>query len=989
VESEGLANRGGETKEELLVPLLILTFIACAWLVYAYANRTWLPAVQQVASWIIHPIIIYTPVQIAGIPLAFLATVEVLFLGVTCSYILLNDEKDTTIKFLSSLGLGFGLTGLITIILGIFRDLFQLPLNIIILFLCTIFLSVIVYRKTQRDKLTLRECFTPHFSLKFKLPPNFKFWFPACLAIGITFFFCFYSALLTIIVQWDAIVYHAAMAIIMYNDHAIPVIAGPSIGIEMSANFPPLFSALGAFYYIQIGTVEDFFLRAIPPVMGVLTVLATYKIGEILAGKKFGLLSALFLAVTPMFFRYSIYATSYSVLTFFLTVSILFLLLAMDKGDVKYWISCGLFYGFALLTSYEALYLSLFLIIALIVYLTQKKNSFKINIKKILVLLLAALAIGSVWYLRNYIVVGNPIYPNAYTIFGGVKIDPAIEQATFNSIKQSATINFFGGQVSPFDKVMIILTYRTYFPSLSLLTILGFVLLLTMRNKKFWLITLWPLTLSALLLSGISWTFPHHMDFALPGFALISAVPIMKALDICKKFDADNSKNALLKIRNRLPSIRKSNLLRIGIVIILLVAFLFPSLTLVMAGKIAADNLNDTMPSDFLWFLEHPNANTWAVLYKLYPQAAAWQFMNENLGPNEKAATVENNIYYVKNCNNSYFFYLDGWEARPLYNITDPNQMVQFLRSQNVKYVIEVSWAQSDEIFKMLPLTKYLGSPSPYFPTIIDDAGNPNIYNVGPLPSPITNGSSTTISINQAGWSGVQSVNGVDTQSVIAGNDSARLYVGTPNLTMVNITYLDVGSDVVSINVRDPYSQEWINGYAVIQKTDTGKWKSYEFLSPFSNQGFVELGFHAYDENFTVSRIDAAPYQAEGYAALGSFNTTLSLNITDKTVPPTLMVYLPIVNESENLQFNTTSYGKQIGIELYDGVIQPSETTDWWLNHDLVMRSPESIVVGTINPSLVWETKQSGLYTLVIVLRQGYDAQNTKIDLQVTEGDAT
>ena len=90
--------------------------------------------------------------------------------------------------------------------------------------------------------------------------------------------------------------------------------------------------------------------------------------------------------------------------------------------------------------------------------------------------------------------------------------------------------------------------------------------------------------------------------------------------------------------------------------------------------------------------------------------------MNENLGPNEKAAAVENNIYYVKNCNNSYFFYLDGWEARPLYNMTDPVAMVQFLRSQNVKYVIDVAWTRvKGGVFDLLPLTKVSRVAVPLF----------------------------------------------------------------------------------------------------------------------------------------------------------------------------------------------------------------------------------------------------------------------------------
>ena len=232
----------------------------------------------------------------------------------------------------------------------------------------------------------------------------------------------------------------------------------------------------------------------------------------------------------------------------------------------------------------------------------------------------------------------------------------------------------------------------------------------------------------------------------------------------------------------------------------------------------------------------------------------------------------------------------------------------------------------------------------------------------------------------------MQSIGGVDTQSVIAGNNSARLYVATPGLTTVAITYLDVGTDTVSINVRDPFTVDWINGYAVIQKTNTGTWKTYEFLAPFSDKGFVELGFHAYDENFTVSKIDAAPYLSPGHVVMNSFNSTQSFDITDKTSPSTLMVYLPILNESENLIVNTTTYGKAMCIELYDGVIQPWENTGWWLNHDLVTRSPNTIAYGVQNPSLVWETQQSGLYTIVIVLRQPYDANNVRIDVQITNG---
>jgi hypothetical protein len=917
-----------------------------------------------------------------------LATIEVLLLGFASSYLLLHNEKDSSIRLISVIGLGFGFTGFITIILGILQNLFPLPLNGAILLISLTFLLIVFLRKKIKERLTLKEIFTPHFSLKITRLPNWKFWLPICVAIGVIFFFCFYHALLSVIMHWDAVVYHAAMANIMFKENAIPIIAGPSIGIQMSANFPPLFSALGAYYYIQIGTIEDFFLRAIPPIMGLLTIFATYKLGEVIGGKKFGLISALILALTPLFFRYSIYATSYAILTFFCTVSILFLLLAITRGDSKYWISSGVFYGFALLTSYITLYLAPFLLLALLVYLLHKKRSLQIIkntilIKRILLILVPALIIGGVWYLRNLLLVGNPVYPNAYTVLGGINIDPLIMETTINGIKQSAFNSYFGEPGVPlFDQIMIFLTFRTSFPAISFFTIIGLVVLPTVRNKKLWLIAIWPVSLSFLTMSGITWGFPHHMVFAMPGFAFISALPIMKVLEMTKRYEISYPTDTLRQINKHLPSIRKSDIIRLGLVIILFASFLFPSLTLSMGGKIYAENRNDKVPDDYLWFLENPNGNVWIALNQSYPEAIGWQWLNEHLNEGEKVATVENRIYYIKNCSNEYFFYLDGWEARELYNITDPNEMVAFLRNQNVSYILDVDWARLHGHFDVLPMANYLGPPSPYFPTIFDPSTNHRIYNVGPIKSPITDNSPTPISISKDGWSEVKSINGVDAQSIAAGNDTARLFVEATNLTSLKITYLDVSKDPVSVNLHDPYTQEWINGYAVIQRNNTGQWKEYEIMAPFVEEGFFEFGFHAYKEDFTVSKIYAAPYQSQGRALMPSFNSTLNMEIMNTTSPTTLAVYVPMWNYSKQIEVATNSYGKEICIEIFEGIIHPSETTNWWARHALVDRTPNSITRGEINPSIVFETEKSGLYTVVVIMREAYE--NPKVDVHIT-----
>jgi hypothetical protein len=469
--------------------------------------------------------------------------------------------------------------------------------------------------------------------------------------------------------------------------------------------------------------------------------------------------------------------------------------------------------------------------------------------------------------------------------------------------------------------------------------------------------------------------------FALPGFAILSSLPIVKALEKCEEYDEKKGRHfeIITQTKKHLPSLHKSDIIRIGLAMILFAAFLFPSLTLSFGGKISMDNHLDVPPDDYLCLLKNPNGEKWFVLTNLFPEAIGWKWLDEHLEEGERVAAVENRIYYVKNSSNNSFFYLDGWEARQLYNITDPAIMLQFLQKENVKYVLDVAWARTHGHFDILPMTQFLGSA--YFPKIVDSSGDPDIYNVGPVENPITTGSSTIISINQKGWSEPQIVDGIYAQAVVARNDSSRLLVATPSLTSVKITYLDVGTDGLSINLYNPYSKEWIYSYGIIEKKDTGKWQTYEFLAPLVEQGFAELAFHAFTENFTISRIEAAPFKAQGKSTL----EFLESEMTDATDPPTLMAYLPMLCANETVSVQTDSFGKEICVEIFEGVIQPWETTSWWGRHELAARSPNSTILGQVSPSLVWNATKSGLYTLVIVLREGY-AQDTRVDLKISRG---
>ena len=97
------------------------------------------------------------------------------------------------------------------------------------------------------------------------------------------------------------------------------------------------------------------------------------------------------------------------------------------------------------------------------------------------------------------------------------------------------------------------------------------------------------------------------------------------------------------------------------------------------------------------------------------------------------------------------------------------------------------------------------------------------------------------------------------------------------------------------------------------------------------------------------------------------------------------MVYLPMLGENETITVKTETFGKKVCIEIFEGVIQPWENSEWWKHRELAVRTPDSIIRGEVNPTLAWRVEKSGLYTLVIVLREEY-TEGANVNLQISIG---
>jgi tetratricopeptide (TPR) repeat protein len=120
----------------------------------------------------------------------------------------------------------------------------------------------------------------------------------------------------------------------------------------MGRNGRPLFLAMT--YPLISVSQNEFWLRFPSVLCGVLTIAIAYKIGQLLFGRREGLLSALLLAMSPLHVHYSQEFRSYALLVCLSLLSLYFLLRAWRTGRWHWWVGFALASILNLYTHYTA-----------------------------------------------------------------------------------------------------------------------------------------------------------------------------------------------------------------------------------------------------------------------------------------------------------------------------------------------------------------------------------------------------------------------------------------------------------------------------------------------------------------------------------------------------------------------------------------------------------------------------------------------------------
>ena len=178
---------------------------------------------------------------------------------------------------------------------------------------------------------------------------------------------------------------------------------------------PPLYHSFIAAVYYSFNSfnhnIANFAIKFVSPIFGILALIFSFLVIKKLMNPKIAFYSTIFLAFVPIFIDYSVISYVESMLVFFVVLSVYFLI-----NNKIFW--SGIAAGLSILTKYNGA----FIIPVLIYILYKKSDNKKLFCRNSLIIIALSFLVASPWLIRNWILLGNPVWPFLNFIFNGYQL---------------------------------------------------------------------------------------------------------------------------------------------------------------------------------------------------------------------------------------------------------------------------------------------------------------------------------------------------------------------------------------------------------------------------------------------------------------------------------------------------------------------------------------------------------------------------------------
>jgi hypothetical protein len=307
-----------------------------------------------------------------------------------------------------SAGLGFGVTGYCVFFLGLFDGFYPLPICILLFVLLILSLAGWLRVKKPSMQSDLKKFRSPWDRFAF-------FLLPLCLLAGLLL-------TLTPEIGKDALIYHLAVPKLFLKHHGVTFIQG-----NIFSNYPlhsEMLFLIGLFLQGDILAKGIHFLMLLFILLG-MDQFIRYR----MKGHDYPSLSLLIFCTIPSVFLVSHMAYNDLFVTFYSMAAVFAFINWSDRPEKGWLILSGVFSGLALAGKYTALFLPFLGLLGILWAARHHRFRFGGAFRLLLLYGFIVAIVGSPFYIKNWIVTGNPFYPFLYGIFEGRGWEP--QQAQF------------------------------------------------------------------------------------------------------------------------------------------------------------------------------------------------------------------------------------------------------------------------------------------------------------------------------------------------------------------------------------------------------------------------------------------------------------------------------------------------------------------------------------------------------------------------------
>lgn len=234
----------------------------------------------------------------------------------------------------------------------------------------------------------------------------------------VLFVFLFITVFMTIVgalappTGHDALVYHLAWPKYFARENSVSYI--PYSRTSLWPYFMEMLFTLGII--LKNGIVAKLFHF----LMGILTTLAVFSFSRRYFNLQLSIMASTICFLTPGIFTQATYAYIDLASAFFTFLSVYSFFLWFYTGSKRWIVLVGVFCGITMGVKYLGIYTCITLMIGLLVAIFwTKKLRFSEGIKIILIFVGFTVLVAMPWYVKSFIVLGNPVYPFMHELFGG------------------------------------------------------------------------------------------------------------------------------------------------------------------------------------------------------------------------------------------------------------------------------------------------------------------------------------------------------------------------------------------------------------------------------------------------------------------------------------------------------------------------------------------------------------------------------------------